>query len=192
MKNLYLIRHGETELNITKVYYGSTDCALTQKGREQSRGLAPIFKDIQVDAVYTSPLIRAKDTAEIIFGCHHSLVIDTRLKEMDFGQWEGKHYTDLAGDEGFELWQREWKTTPAPGGESFNDLTRRVEEFWQRLKTRPEDNVAIVGHNAVLMLLLPTILSLTPEQGWHFCFEQGRYSHIAFADDFPVIKFLNR
>lgn len=192
MKNLYLIRHGETELNITKVYYGSTDCPLTQRGRKQSQGLALTFKNIKVDRVYTSPLIRAKDTADIIFSSGQDLVIDSRLKEMDFGQWEGKHYTDLAGDETFELWQREWKNTPAPGGESFNDLTRRVEDFWQFLKKTTEDNVAIVGHNAVLMLLLPTILSLTPEQGWYFCFEQGRYSHISFAEDFPVLRFLNR
>ncbi|MDO4542441.1 MAG: histidine phosphatase family protein, partial [Bacillota bacterium] len=145
MKNLYLVRHGETELNKTKVYYGSTDCPLTEKGRSQSQGLSEVFSQIDIDVIYTSPLRRAVDTASIIFG-DREFVREPRLEEMDFGQWEGKHYTELQGDPLFEKWQREWKTTRPPEGESFNDLNQRVESFWSDLRGAGADNVAIVGH----------------------------------------------
>ena len=192
MKNLYLIRHGETELNKAKVYYGATDCPLTDKGREQSRGLQAVFAAKDIDLIYVSPLQRAKETADIIFSPSLPRVIDPRLQEMDFGSWEGKRYTELSDDPIFQLWQEEWESTRAPGGESFNDLAQRVESFCLDLKNTKADNVALVGHNAVLMLILPTIFSLTREQGWHFCFQQGCYSQINYAGDYPVLKALNR
>ncbi len=191
MKNLYLIRHGETELNKSKVYYGATDCSLTEEGRKQSQRLIHIFQDTPVDIIYTSPLERARETADIIFNTQIKRERDQRLAEMNFGAWEGKHYTDLRDDPLFQKWQEDWEKTRTPQGESFNDVTLRIEDFWQDLRNKPHDNIAIVGHNSPLTVLLTAIFSLPPEKSWHFRFLQGYYTKINFADDFPVLLNLN-
>lgn len=191
MENLYLIRHGETDLNVAKVYYGATDCPLNEKGKKQAEALQKSFDKIPVDLVYTSPLIRAADTAKIIFGDTIKTHTDPRLKEMNFGIWEGRYYKDIQEEPAYIAWMEDWEHTPAPNGESYDDLAERVEEFYQELIATEEKNVAIVCHNAVLMLLLPALLSLTRTQGWHFAFGQGVFTHINFTSDFPVLKGLN-
>ena len=91
---LYLVRHGETELNVKKVYYGSTDCELTEKGKEQAVSLKTAFASVPLDLVLESPLKRAKTTVDLILGEKEvPRLEDGRLKELDFGGWEGKSYT---------------------------------------------------------------------------------------------------
>src|SRR5690625_4282145 len=105
MNNLYLIRHGETEYNKRKVYYGATDCELTALGREQARALAAAFHDIHLDLAIVSPLRRAQETADIILGKKTTLrESEPRIREMNFGIWEGKYYKDLQGDPAYEAW----------------------------------------------------------------------------------------
>ncbi|MEG0873797.1 MAG: alpha-ribazole phosphatase [Clostridiales bacterium] len=192
MKKLYLIRHGETDFNKAKVYYGATDCPLNSNGRKDGEKLAKSFEKIPIDFIYTSPLIRASETANIIFrGKDIPTQEDDRIKEMNFGIWEGKYYKDLEGDPIYNEWMENWEDTAPPNGESYNQLAIRVEAFYEDLLKTKSENVAVVCHNAVLMLLLPAILSLTRTQGWHFCFEHGKYTYIDFADDFPVLKGLN-
>ena len=191
MKQLYLIRHGETDMNVAKVYYGATDCPLNAKGREQAAALKEIFQEIPVDLVYTSPLCRAADTAAMIFGKNVKTIVDPRLKEMNFGIWEGKYYKDIETDPAYIAWMEDWEHTPAPGGESYDELAERVEEFYRDLLACDAQRVAMVCHNAVLMLLLPALLSLTRTQGWHFAFGQGVYTYLELDNDFPILKGMN-
>ncbi len=189
MNNLYLIRHGETEYNKRKVYYGATDCELTALGREQARALAAAFHDIHLDLAIVSPLRRAQETADIILGKKTTLrESEPRIREMNFGIWEGKYYKDLQGDPAYEAWMADWENVRPPQGESHNDVVARVSDFYENLKQRPEKDVALICHNAVLMILLTKILETDPTFSWHFSFDQGCYTHIRFADGYPIIQ----
>lgn len=186
---LYLVRHGETELNVKKVYYGSTDCELTEKGKEQAVSLKTAFASVPLDLVLGSPLKRAKTTVDLILGEKEvPRLEDGRLKELDFGGWEGKSYTELQGDPLYEQWCREWKTTCPPRGECFLDLAHRVRSFYGDLLKREEERVLIVAHHAVLQQLMACLLEAEPESCWHYAFEQGTYTVFEIRDGFAVLK----
>lgn len=186
---LYLVRHGETELNVKKVYYGSTDCDLTEKGKEQAVSLKTAFASVPLDLVLESPLKRAKTTVDLILGEKEvPRLEDGRLKELDFGGWEGKSYTELQGDPLYEQWCREWKTTCPPRGECFLDLAQRVRSFYGDLLKREEERVLIVAHHAVLQQLMACLLEAEPESCWHYAFEQGTYTVFEIRDGFAVLK----
>lgn len=186
---LYLLRHGETELNVKKVYYGSTDCALTAKGREQAQSLRSVFESLPLDVVLESPLRRAGDTASLLLGDNPApRIVDDRLKELDFGAWEGRSWQELQGDGVFELWCREWQSTRPPGGESFLDLAARVRSFYEELMQRKEESVLIVAHHAVLQQLMTCLLNSEPAHCWHYAFAQGAFTLFEVNEAFGVLK----
>lgn len=186
---LYLVRHGETELNVKKVYYGFTDCDLTEKGKDQARALRRGFETMVLDVVLESPLIRAKDTATLLLGENPvPRVTDDRLKELNFGAWEGKSWQELQGDAVYEQWCVEWQTTCPPDGESFLDLASRVRGFYEDLLKRADENVLIVAHHAVLQQLMACLLEADPASCWHYAFSQGTYSLFEINGGFAVLK----
>lgn len=186
---LYLVRHGETELNVKKVYYGSTDCALTAKGEEQAASLCSVFESLALDVVLESPLQRAKDTASLLLGENKvPRIVDERLRELDFGAWEGHSWKELQGDALFEQWCVDWQSTRPPGGESFLDLAARVRSFYDMLRKRKEEQLLIVAHHAVLQQLMACLLNGDPAKCWYYAFSQGTFTFFEINDDFCVLK----
>ena len=89
---IYLMRHGETDYNKNKMIQGQCDIELNEYGRELARITAEGLKEVPLDVVYTSPLIRAKETAQIVIGDRKVLWIEEpRIQEICFGEYEGKH-----------------------------------------------------------------------------------------------------
>ncbi|MEA4847552.1 MAG: alpha-ribazole phosphatase [Clostridiaceae bacterium] len=178
---IYLIRHGETEMNIKGVYYGWTDCGLSEKGIMQAEDLADILSDVCFDAVISSSLSRAVETATIVSGYDPDDIIkDDRLRELNFGDWEGIHYSELKEKhkEAWEKWGSDWKNTPPPGGESFFEIYIRVKSSIEDiLKEYKGKRVLIVSHHGTMRIIPMVLLGLTEEAYWSFTAEQGRYSH---------------
>ncbi len=189
MKNLYLFRHGETELNLKKVYYGATDCALTSKGETDADKLRPVFAEIPVDLCFVSPLKRAGDTAKRIFPLREAdfFCRDDDLRELNFGAWEGKHYSELEGDPHWQAWAADYFHIAPPGGESFHDLSKRAEAFKETLFAAEKDAVAVVGHHGFLTVLMALLLGMEAKDCWHFTFLHGVYTHFSFSEDYPVL-----
>ena len=186
---LYLLRHGETEMNVKKVYYGRIDCDLTENGAEQAISLKRVFADLPLDLVLESPLLRAKRTADLLLdGRDVPRLEDDRLMELDFGEWEGKSYQDLQGDPVYEEWCKEWQTTRPPKGESFLDLAKRVSSFCDDLKKREEEHLLVVAHHAVLQQIMANMMEADPASCWHYAFEQGTYSIFEINGGFAVLK----
>ncbi|MFV0505012.1 MAG: histidine phosphatase family protein [Lachnospirales bacterium] len=88
MRKIYLIRHGETDLNKKRAFYGSLDVAINQRGKEQAQLLNTLLEEKQITEVYRSDMLRTKMTSDIIFPGFNKK-IDSRLNEKDFGKWEG-------------------------------------------------------------------------------------------------------
>ena len=87
---LYLIRHGETDWNKTRRLQGQVDIPLNDFGRKLARETAPALQTVPFEVVYTSPLLRAKETAELVIGDRKiPMIEDTRIMEMGFGEYEG-------------------------------------------------------------------------------------------------------
>ena len=133
---LILIRHALTSWNLAGRYQGRTDTALCTAGLTEAREAGAALRHTGASLVLTSPLRRARATAEAISRCLGSVpcLVDERLVELAFGEWEG-----LTQGEVRQRWPallREWKRVPQavrfPGGEALHDGQRRMEEFVRR------------------------------------------------------------
>lgn len=140
---IYLIRHGETDQNKVKCLQGRTDIELNEYGRELAYKTAEGLKSIDFDMIFTSPLKRARETAEIIKGERNiPVILEERIQEISFGAYEGLCY----GKEHFSIPDKDFMNffdkpecyvTP-PGGESFEEVLARTGAFLQELKGKEE------------------------------------------------------
>ncbi len=162
-----MIRHGETLWNRERRIQGQTDTPLSDLGRAQARAIGERLSAMSFAAVYASDLARARDTAGAIVSAIAArasaaartvpaLVLDTRLREMHFGQWEGKTSAEIAaGDPLAHARSRERDPDfRIPGGESFRDLhDRAVEAVGTHARAHPGETICIVAHGGILDML---------------------------------------
>lgn len=120
-----IIRHGITAANDKGMYIGTTDYSLSPKGEAELAAKLDEFDYPTVHRVYTSPLKRCIETAEIIFPETETVIVDG-LRELDFGDFEGKTVDELIGREDYKAWLRGGKDSRPPNGESLEEMTARV------------------------------------------------------------------
>lgn len=154
---LFLIRHGETPWTVARRYQGTTDIPLSPKGIWQAKAIAQALEAEHPTRLYTSTLQRARESARIV-GRVLGLTprADSRLNEINFGDWEGASYPDLAQEASvkFRRW-REGKLAQPPGGESIASLARRIGKFFQEILNRHAgETVAIISHGGPIKMFL--------------------------------------
>ena len=195
MTLIYLVRHGESELNTKGVYYGFTDCSLNSNGINQAKALREVIGRVSFDEVISSPLKRAFETASIISAkTPEKIVTDERLKELNFGEWEGKHFIDIQkeNNELWNLWSTEWKTTEPPRGESFVNMYKRVKDCLKDILQKYENKtILIVSHQGCLRIIASILLNLKENGYWSFVFDHGKYSLIEMDGDCAIFRKVN-
>lgn len=156
---MIVMRHGQTEWNVAHRIQGHTDIPLDERGRRQAQAIAERLADMDIKAVYTSPLRRAHATAEAIAERSGCPVIDEeRLIERYFGDWEGA-CIDTVTHSDPETW-RQWIETPSqcmvPNGESLQDvLERSVSLTGELINRHSNENIVLVSHaNPAKLILL--------------------------------------
>lgn len=153
---LYILRHGQTDLNLERRVQGHLDVELNETGIEQAKDLAKVVaeKDIRFDRIYCSPLKRAIKTCEIVTGVDSSqFIIEERLKEFDFAELEGCAYRDLPGSSQ-KFFSAPQEFVPAGRGETFPHLIERVTDFLEELKNREEQNILLTSHGTAIHAML--------------------------------------
>ena len=158
---IYIIRHGQTELNNRKVLQGRSDHPLNDTGRQQADSARQDFAEagIVFSEVYSSPLIRAVQTAEII-APGSEIRLDDRLLEMDYGPYEGTDLTDMP-PEVRTFFQDFVHNPPPPGMESLQAVVERASSFMEELKGET-GNILISTHAIAMKGILE---ALTPDSG---------------------------
>ncbi|PWC19079.1 alpha-ribazole phosphatase [Brenneria roseae subsp. roseae] len=193
---LFLVRHGQTEANLSGVFCGTTDVRLTEIGVAQARQVADWLKDIDFTSAACSGLARAKQTAEMVLQSHAlTAVPDTTLNEMHFGDWEMRHHRDLQQEdaENWAAWVADWQNARPTAGESFPEFSMRIERAVQALLTQNvQGNHLWVAHQGALSLLLARLLAMPAAAMWHFHFEQGTYSVLDIQDGFVTLRAFNQ
>lgn len=155
---IHLIRHGVTKDNLDGVYCGITDTPLCDDGKEQLRQMKEEYNYPGAQFLFTSPLVRCKETAEILYPDLKPIVIDG-LTEYNFGEFEGKTAEELQKkDKGFERWLKGEPGVRPPFGESNEDFANRVCSSFVKIvdgviKTGTEDLI-IVTHGGVISTIL--------------------------------------
>ncbi len=141
---LYFVRHGQTDWNLTHRIMGSVDIDLNAEGERQAASARDKLASIKFDAIITSPLKRAKRTAEIIAKLHPDtpFIVAHELRERDFGSYEGKPNN---GDY-YGLWQY---SNEAAEAETPKQLEKRIYPFLDQIHQKYHGNVLLVGHGGI-------------------------------------------
>ncbi|MGH9628343.1 MAG: histidine phosphatase family protein [Bryobacteraceae bacterium] len=168
MPKLYLVRHAEPA--ITGVLLGRSDPPLSARGREQARAAT-----LNVRAVYTSPLRRARETAEIM-APSAAIEVLPDLIEISHGEWNGKTWTAIERDypEIAAQKEKDWFGAAAPGGEDWDTFIARVDAAFERVKQGPFP-AAVVAHFAVNARIAQRLRGIHPLQ-----FTQGYCEPLAY------------
>ena len=154
---LYIMRHGKTDWNEQRKLQGQTDVPLNEEGREMALAAGREYAGIHLDVCYCSPLVRAKETAELFFKERKEdipVIFDHRLKEMGFGVYEGvaESFGILDCPVNVFFKHPEEYTVPVDGGESMDELFERTGEFLKE-RVYPDleagKDVLIIGHGAM-------------------------------------------
>ena len=170
MTTIYLIRHAEAEGNLYRRIHGWYDSLITENGFAQIKALEERFRDIPVDAVWSSDLYRTKTTARAVYVPKGlELHTDPGLREINLGDWEDVTWGQARHDFLDELmrFDTDDPTWQAPNGEGFHQLGGRLLETVRRIAAQyPGQTVAIFSHGMAIRQLLGRVKGVPPEE-WH-------------------------
>lgn len=198
---LLLVRHGETEWNRQTRFQGGIDVPLNDNGRQQSQKAAEFLKDVPLDFAVSSPMLRPKETAEIILKYHSNVQLELLdgLREISHGLWEGKLEAEIEQTYPGEL--HRWRTVPdevqMPEGENLHQVWERSVEAWQSILASVENQTKtglVAAHDATNKVLLCHILGLSPAHFWNFRQGNGAVSVIDYPQGpagLPVLQAMN-
>ena len=194
---LYIMRHGQTDMNKDKLLQGRLDVKLNEEGRAQAKAAAELLasKGVEFDKVYSSHLKRAMETAMIVSGKKQGdMVLDDRIIEMEYGPYEGKEYSAFDG-EMLDFIHNPAEAKAPNGVEPLEALTRRVGGFLDDIKVwSKRQTVLVMTHGVAIRAIIGYLMNLNkPDKAvWameikncsiiHVTMENGEYGELEFID----------
>ncbi len=193
MSRLVLLRHAEPAEAARGRCYGRLDVELSDTGRRHAERLAAELAPLRVDAVYASPRRRALDTAlPIAARLGLEPVVDERLRELDFGELEGRLFEEIERER--PGLYRAWMETPTgvrfPGGESFDDLRRRAVAACEEIRRR-HTAALVVTHGGVVRAALAAWLGMPAETIFRLDQSYGGVTVVDWIEETPVVRLVN-
>ncbi|WP_035799946.1 histidine phosphatase family protein [Crocosphaera chwakensis] len=200
---LLFIRHGETQWNRESRFQGIRDIPLNENGKNQAQKAANFLKNIPIAFGVSSPLLRPKETAEIILQYHPDITLDLRpaLTEICHGLWEGKLESEIEAN--FPGMLKQWKEAPEtvqmPEGETLQQVWDRAVACWQEIvkdyshDPNPKTGI-VVAHDAINKVILCELLGLNPANFWNIKQGNGCVSVIDYpkgVNGHPVLQAIN-
>lgn len=185
MKQLFFVRHGQTEWNAIRRMQGQWNSDLNDTGRAQAAVNGSLLAQLDIEAIFASPLDRTRQTAHIINQrLNLPIVYDDRIMEWDCGDWSGHLYADIA-----QKWPDEWAAWQAdrfayrgPNCENYPDMIARTAPFLDELRGHPANNVAIVSHGMIGKVMVSALLGYTAEQTLAFGQDNDTVFRVTLSD----------
>jgi broad specificity phosphatase PhoE len=183
---LLLVRHGQTTGNRSGLLQGRADRLLTDLGNAQAAQLAAVLRDCGATACYSSPLSRARATAEpIAAALGVAVIVDERLVELDYGDWEGRPVADVRPDE-WAYWRGDASFAP-PGGESLLTLGARARSFAAGVLDGTPGVALAVTHLAPIKALVAWALGADDSLTWRLQLDVAATCEVALRGDQPLL-----
>jgi broad specificity phosphatase PhoE len=181
LREIWLIRHGETEWSLSGAHTGSTDIPLTPRGREQAAALGSYLADRSFAMVLTSPLERAMETCRLArFG--DAAEIEPNLREWNYGEYEGRTTTQIRqGRPDWDLWR-----DGVAGGEPIEAVAARADAVLSRVM-QADGAVALFAHGHILRILTARWLEMEPAAARFFALGTASVSVLGFERETRVI-----
>jgi alpha-ribazole phosphatase len=192
---LWLIRHPEPDEAVRGICYGSLDVPLSPRGIEQAQSIARWLSSHHLDAIYTSPSRRCVETARFIaVGRSCPIEPAAALRELDFGDFEGRPYNEIA--ELHPDLYREWMEHPTevhfPGGENFSQMADRVMAVTREVVSRHSDqHLAIVTHGGAIRIIVAHVLGMPSNHIFRIAQHYGAINCIRYNGTLPLVELLN-
>jgi len=159
---IYLLRHGETEYGKEKRYLGHTDCELSNNGKDQAKNLASIFSEnkIIIDSIFSSDLIRCKDTVNIAFP-KRNVIFLKELREINMGEWDGLTFDEVKSKyaEDYKYRGENIAEFAPKNGESFSQCQKRAIAIFKSIINSTKGNIVICSHSCFMRTLLCNFLN---------------------------------
>lgn len=180
MGRIYLVRHGQTAWNRARIFRGRRDVRLNEHGRREADCAAQALRDVPFARLYSSPLSRARETAEIIArGRDVPITTDEAFTDLDYGEWT--EYWDIEARRRFKELYRLWEESPHmvrfPGGESLDEARiRAAGRLHQISKAHAQETIGLVSHRVILKLLLCEAKGLPTAAFWEVRLDTGAIS----------------
>lgn len=181
-KQIFLVRHGETEWSLNGRHTGRSDIPLTDKGREVARQWRPFAAARSFALVLTSPLVRARETCELV-GLGERAQIDHDLREWDYGEYEGLTPQEIRAR------RPDWMVfrDGCPGGDTAAEIGARVDRVIARFRAAAGD-VAVFAHGHILRVLGARWLGLPASSGSHFLLDTATVCVLSDYHGVPAIR----
>lgn len=171
LKELYFVRHGQTEWNAIGRMQGQWNSDLNELGRKQADVNGEFLMHLGIEYLVASPLDRTRQTAEIIDGhLGTNFDVDDRIKEWHCGDWSGEMWDEVPvkWPEEFAAWQSDQFYYRGPGTENYPDMIDRAKPFLDKILANEFDKIAIVSHGMIGRVMVGVLLSMTPDEMFSF------------------------
>jgi alpha-ribazole phosphatase len=192
---LCLLRHPEPEASARGRCYGALDVALSPDGIRQAHAVANALANETFAAIYTSPRQRCSQAAEILaVGRHCTMETVPALRELDFGEFEGRSYDEIAAiyPDVYQQWMERPTETQFPGGETFREMYARVIATTQELRSRHAgESIALVTHGGVIRIILADSLGVDAANIFRIGQRHGAINVIRYFDETPMVDLVN-
>lgn len=183
-----LVRHGATDWSVAGKHTGRTDIPLNDRGRAQAQALRARLHEMQIDVVFVSPLMRARQTAELA-GFANEAQVDADLAEWDYGVFEGRRTTEIRAERaGWDLFEH-----ACPGGESITDVAQRADRVIARVRAL-NGSAMLFAHRDILRVIAARWVGWSGVEARRLWLEAASlsilsYDHNSLAE--PIIRVLN-
>ena len=193
-ERLILIRHGDLGDRCRGRYIGRTDAPLSHEGRRQAAALAgPLIRLLNGASLLVSPLRRTRETAECALGRSANLAVDSDLREIDFGRWEGMGFAEIlaADSTAVDRWAALAEDFAFPDGESTGNFRKRIGAAAGRIAADPAGTAVVFTHGGVIRFLICHFLGLPDRAHLLFDVQPASISEIRINGGKGVLALLN-
>lgn len=192
MSTLYLVRHGHTEVADDGIVAGFYDVKLSTVGEASFATLKGSIDAINFDTRYASDLVRAKRSMELL--TTQPFVIDHRLKELNFGDWEGLSWNTVHQQqpELLNTWSSDWVNNRPPAGETFKELAARCSGWLEEQPRDDDSNILVTAHGGSIRALLCVALELPLSSAMQFEIDHASVTKLNLCNNGHRCAYVNR
>lgn len=194
MKRLYIIRHGETKWNIEEIFRGRNDIPLNEVGLKQAQLLAEYFKDKKIDRIFSSPLLRAIQTAQpLSITTKNSVEVIEEFTDINFGIWEGLTLKEVEKNfpDDFSIWVNSPEKLKVRDGETLEAVRNRIARGIDKILSDENECVAIVTHRVICKIMVLFLLNIGNEYFWAMKFDPASITLLERTNNQFMLVFSN-
>jgi alpha-ribazole phosphatase len=187
---IYLVRHPQADIE-RGICYGQTDVALKPENIDIAlQKIKMVIPDITDFVIYSSDLIRCKTIAQRL-GTEDRIFYSDKIREINFGNWEMKHWDEIPKDE-LNAWMKDFVNQNSYNGESYNDLYMRTIQFWKELINMEHSKIMVITHGGVIRSILCYILNISLSNSFKLSIDFSSISKVKINNKTERIEFINK